>query len=385
MATGERASFWLAALRMLVLVALAASSALYVDYANVLPTFCAVGSGCSAVRTSGYGYVLGWVPVPLAGILAFGTLLVTSLLGPSRFRYRLLVLAGYSAGIGGLGFIVLQLAIGAFCGLCMIADGAAVAISGVTFAYQKAIGPTRRASDEGDPLEPWAWAVLSVVAVLGPLLWATVKPQPDVPAPVLALFAPGKINVIEFSDFECPFCRLLHQRLKVLLGEYGSRVNLVRLHVPLDMHPDARSAARAAICAERQGEGDRMADELFESEDLSPESNRERAELVGLDLELYDRCVVDPAVDERIARHVRLFKDIGRQGLPTLFIGSREFVGLQEPAVLKEALARTADNEDTGGIPPALYVLLVATTLVVAGVFGRRRARRGKVKATETA
>jgi protein-disulfide isomerase/uncharacterized membrane protein len=379
MVNGGKASVWLVLLRGLVLAGLAVSAALYVDYASALPTFCGEGSGCSAVRYSGYGYVFGRIPVPLAGLLGLGGLFVISLLGPSKLRDRLVVWAGYAVGVAGAGFLALQIVIGAFCWLCGIVDVASVMVAGVAWGRHRALRSGHPPAG-ADPLEPWSWATFGVVAVVTPLLWPQVRPQPEVPAAVQTLYVPGKINVIEFSDFECPFCRLLHKKMGGLLREYSGRVNLVRLHVPLDMHPDARAAARAAICAERQGEGNSMADELFEAQDLSPEANRELAAIVGLDLVLYDRCLADPAVDQRIERHTLLLKQIGMQGLPTVLIGSRKIVGLQDDAVYREAFAQAARNDDARGISPAIYFTFAGLIVVAAGFLGRRRRRprRGK-------
>ena len=111
---------------------------------------------------------------------------------------------------------------------------------------------------------------------------------------------PGKINVVEFADYECPFCRLLHDRLKAIIKDYPGKVNFVRLNMPLQSHPSARHAARAGLCAEAQGKGDAMADRLFSAEDLSPAANRRAAAELGLDVAEFERCVASPDTDKKI-------------------------------------------------------------------------------------
>ena len=109
---------------------------------------------------------------------------------------------------------------------------------------------------------PALWAFAAAVT-LAPILWHAIKPPPAIPKPVAALYQPGKINVIEFADFECPYCRRLHAILDPLVDAAGDRVNFVRLQRPLSQHVYAEHAARAALCAEAQGKGEAMADRLF--------------------------------------------------------------------------------------------------------------------------
>src|SRR5690606_14821924 len=140
----------------------------------------------------------------------------------------------------------------------------------------------RRAEPVG--LHPAGWAVLGALAVLAPWLWPKLKPAPPVPAKVAAYYEPGKINVVEFADFQCPFCRRLHTQLKNIIEDYAGRVNFVRLHMPLASHAHARPAARAAVCAAKQGKEEAMADRLFEAESLEQESLLSEARALGLNM-----------------------------------------------------------------------------------------------------
>jgi protein-disulfide isomerase/uncharacterized membrane protein len=378
-----RATLWLNTLRVLTLVALTASAALYVDYASPVPTFCGVGSGCAEVRFSGYGFLWSWLPVPLVGLMGLGSLLIVALLPKGRLRDWLLLPGALLGGLAGIGFVLLQLVIGSYCWICNIVDSSAMGAAICAVMHRRAGRAGGEPSTSGEPFEVWSWAVLGALAVMAPLIWPRVAPAPPVPASIRDLYVPGKINVVEFSDFECPFCRVLHGRMKQMLAEYPGQIHLVRFHVPLASHAYARAAARTAVCAEQQGSGDLMADALFEADQLTPEANRGLAEAAGLDMQLYDRCVLDPATDVRIDRQVQLFGRAGLQGLPTCFIGARSIVGLQPESVFREALARAASHDDEGGIPGWIYLCLVGATAGAALLLGKKRARRGKAEPAE--
>ena len=73
----------------------------------------------------------------------------------------------------------------------------------------------------------------------------------------------GAVTVVDFVDFECPFCRMTHAELEPILEAHRDRLRVVRRQVPLHMHPHALDAARAACCGERLGSGDAMASALF--------------------------------------------------------------------------------------------------------------------------
>ena len=120
-----------------------------------------------------------------------------------------------------------------------------------------------------------------------------MRPAAPVPAGVQKLYLPGKINVVEFADYECPYCRRLHPQLKAVIESYPGKVHFTRLNLPLKSHEFAHGAAQAQVCAREQGKGDEMADRLFLAEDLHPSSNRELAKELGVELTAYDKCISD--------------------------------------------------------------------------------------------
>jgi len=380
-----RATALLSWIRILALVALAASAALYVDYRTGGQAFCSA-SGCGEVRRSGFGYLFGRaeLPVPLLGVLGFGGLFSVSLLRPGRWRDRLVLGMSLAGGIAALVFIALMaFAIGSLCWLCMVADTMALLIAAGAMA-RHVLGratPPEPGHRAAELLQPWAWAALCFVAVGGPLLWPGVRPVPPVPSGIAELYVPDKINVVEFADFQCGHCRDLHPRLEAIVSEYGDRVAFVRLYKPVGSHPGSWEAARAAVCAEEQGKGEVMVDRLFEAKDLSRAANRAWAEQLALDVTAFDECVTDPATDARIGREAKRLSGPDFIGLPTTFVQGQKIVGSRGDEVFRDALRVAAQGKGNRGIPAWAFLGLLLASAV--GVIAVGRARLPLVPAAE--
>ena len=182
-----------------------------------------------------------------------------------------------------------------------------------------AAAPSRQRAARGEhdrcaKAQPGAVARLGVGRARGTrrdrtALWPSMRPAPDVPPALAAYYVRGKINVIEFVDFECPFCRLLHPELKKVVAEYGSRVNFVRLDLPLEMHPNAPGAARAHVCASERGQGDAMADVLFDTDNLEASGLVAAAKQVGLDEAEFKRCLAAPETEAKVKQSERILRD----------------------------------------------------------------------------
>jgi predicted DsbA family dithiol-disulfide isomerase len=172
----------------------------------------------------------------------------------------------------------------------------------------------------------------------------TRKPIPlDVPATIaeeIRKTPRGKVTVVDFVDFECPFCRMTHAELGPLLAERKDQVRVARKHVPLRMHAHAMDAARAACCGEKLGKGDEMAEALFTTEPsaLTPEGCADLAAKHGLDVARFGECMKDPETDARIHADGEAFRAAHGHGLPTLYIDGTKLEGAQERTVLTRAL-----------------------------------------------
>jgi predicted DsbA family dithiol-disulfide isomerase/uncharacterized membrane protein len=381
----------MALLRASALVALATSVALAVDYSGPAAAYCAQ-QGCKAVRR--YASVGGFNPMPWMGIAAYGTLFVLSLPASAGLRLRLLVPLAILGGLLGTSLLASQpLLIQAWCPPCLVVDTAAILAAVSAYGFARAArsvdGPEpaatraqlRHAVATQEFVRRWAWLTLLSLSVAAPLLWPIVRPQPNLPPGIRALGDPDKVTVVEFSDFECPFCRELHPRLVDLLAPFGDRVRYVELNAPLVSHPHAQDAAHAAVCADLQGRGRQMADALFRAPVLSRATNRELARQLGLELPSFDRCLADPATQARVRAERSLLDEAGLEGLPTLFVGSTKLVGAQPTEILRKELERALRPDRKAHLPAPLFVGFLGLVIATVVALGHPR-RRGRLVAS---
>jgi uncharacterized membrane protein/predicted DsbA family dithiol-disulfide isomerase len=353
-----------------LLLALAASAALAVDYLSSNPSFCGARSGCGVVRRSGWGYV-GPISVPQLGIASFAGVLLISL---RAAWVRLAAIFSIVGAVVALALIAVQaFVIDQFCWLCLVVDisaivaGAAGATMLVRGDWEATNGPIT-----SGPLRAWAWSLLAVVAVSAPSVWPLVRPAGDLPSGVRERHVAGKINVVEFVDFQCPFCRMFHPTLQKVVKEYGDRVHFVRLDLPLESHAHARGAAKAHLCADEQGAGDRMADALFEAENLERAGLVASARGLGLDLGRFEACLSAEATEKKLKGIESILVDSGMlQGLPTTFVGNVMIVGARDDVALRDAFEHAARGDDASGIPGSAYVAMLLALVALIAWFGR--------------
>jgi protein-disulfide isomerase len=154
--------------------------------------------------------------------------------------------------------------------------------------------------------------------------------------------ASAAVTVVEYSDFQCPFCRRAAPDLKRLVGAYPEAVRLVWRHFPLPGHPDARPAAEAAACASEQGAFWEYHDELFDNQDsLGASELRRYAEHVGLAVSQFDECVVARRYQSTVEENIASGSALGISATPAVFINGRLLLG----AVGYDAYQRVVDEE----------------------------------------
>ena len=145
--------------------------------------------------------------------------------------------------------------------------------------------------------------------------------------------ADAKITIVEFSDFECPACRVAEPPLRALLKLYDGKVRLVFKHFPLEnMHRWARSGAIAAECAGRQGKFWEYHHELYDRQSEWPsERSEERlasyAKKIKLDEAAWQSCRKDPAAGEAVSADHKDGMNAWVGSTPTFFINGKRFVG----------------------------------------------------------
>ncbi len=138
------------------------------------------------------------------------------------------------------------------------------------------------------------------------------------------------VTIIEWSDFQCPFCNRVSPTLAQIQEEYGDRVRFVFKHMPLSIHPQAAGAHAAAEAAHRQGKFWEMHDRLFENQrDLSVETLAGYASAMGLDMDQYSRDVESEEVAKRISDDMAQAQKLGVTGTPSFFINGRYLSGAQ--------------------------------------------------------
>lgn len=147
------------------------------------------------------------------------------------------------------------------------------------------------------------------------------------------------ITLVEFSDFQCPYCTLATPQLQAVLKAYPTQVRLFFKQFPLDMHSQAAQAAAAAVAAQRQGKFWQMHDALFASHnDLSRPAILALASAIGLDMKRFESDLDSPEVKKAVTRDQEEGFNLGVMSTPTLFIDGQHYNGMIKLEALKPIL-----------------------------------------------
>ncbi len=134
------------------------------------------------------------------------------------------------------------------------------------------------------------------------------------------------ITIVEFSDFECPYCGLTAPLIERIIAEHEGRVRMVFMQYPLDGHTHSMPAARASIAAGNQGKFWEMHDMLFENQrSLETEDIEGYAEELGLDLDQFQTDMASEATQRRIDADKAKGRDLDISGTPSIFVNGRRF------------------------------------------------------------
>jgi protein-disulfide isomerase len=151
--------------------------------------------------------------------------------------------------------------------------------------------------------------------------------------------ADAAVTIVEFADFECPYCASAEPTLERLLAEYGGKVRLVFKHNPLPVHKNALLAHRAAVAAERQGKFWEMHDLLFSSQEmLDRETLKSHARTLGLDLVAFEAVLLSPESTQAVSADMSQAGGLGIKGAPAFFINGRFLPGAQPIEVFRELI-----------------------------------------------
>ena len=140
--------------------------------------------------------------------------------------------------------------------------------------------------------------------------------------------ATAKVTIVEFSDFQCPFCARVNATLEQLLRDYPNNVRILFRHNPLPFHNNAAPAAEAAVAAKKQGKFWEMHDKLFaDQSDLERPALELHAVQLGLDLTAFRAALDTHAGKARVDEDLALGRQLGVRGTPNFFINGRSLIG----------------------------------------------------------
>ncbi|MGE3579342.1 MAG: thioredoxin domain-containing protein [Vicinamibacterales bacterium] len=173
------------------------------------------------------------------------------------------------------------------------------------------------------------------VALEPPRVVVSIAPHDPVRGPATAA-----VTLVEFSDYQCPFCSRVTPTLKRLRDTYGERLRIVWKDFPLyDIHPLAQKAAEAAWCAGEQGKYWEFHDRLFVNQStLGSEGLKQHATAVGLEPKGFATCLDSGRHADRVKEGAGLGRDLGVDSTPTAFINGRRVTGAHPYEVFAEII-----------------------------------------------
>lgn len=162
--------------------------------------------------------------------------------------------------------------------------------------------------------------------------------------------ATAPVTIVEFADFECPFCGAFYPTLKMVEKNYANRVRMVYRQFPLtNMHPNAQKAAEASLCANEQGRFWEYHDSLFSDQSrLDVPSLKQRAQALGLNAATFYTCLDSGKQAEAVQKDRDDARKIGVNSTPTVFINGRLLSGrsyAEVQEVIEDELQRAAQKK----------------------------------------
>ena len=157
------------------------------------------------------------------------------------------------------------------------------------------------------------------------------------------------VSIIEYSDFQCPFCSKVVPTLKQIESRYGDKVRIAFRDYPLQFHQNAQKAAEAGSCAQEQGKFWEMHDKMFGNQaELDVDKLKVRAAEIGLNAEAFAQCLDSGKHRQAVQKEMEQATRYGVTGTPAFFINGRPLVGAQP----LEAFAQVINEElERKGIP----------------------------------
>jgi len=171
----------------------------------------------------------------------------------------------------------------------------------------------------------------TVFVTLGP-------PRVDVDVEAAQMIGPkdAPVKLIEFADYECPYCQKVAPDLKKLQEEFGAKIAFAYRDFPLPMHARAEKAAEAARCAGEQGKFWQFHDELFQTKELDFDQLKVHAQALKLDTTRFDKCLDDGDEAAAVSLDRKEGQRLGLTGTPSFFINGHFLSGAVDYATLRQ-------------------------------------------------
>lgn len=367
---------------MLALLGLFDSLYLLWAYTSPSHAMVCVGSGCDEVRASAYSHLWG-VPLPYYGAAAYGVLVLLMLaetLVPAHLARGIqYTVAGAAAGgfLFSLYLTYLEaFVIHAWCTWCVVS---ALAITGI---FALALLEIARPASPPEPVAQYAparrqFGVCAVALLVALPAFHFLTKHETTPPPKLVdsstlreylvrsdshltgdLQAP--VTVVEFGDFQCPYCGRAEEAARQIRAKYGSRIRFsFRQYPMLKIHAFAEKAAEASECAADQGKFWQAVDRFYAGQsDLSVGALFRYAADIGLDQNRFRECLASGAEAPRVHRDMEDGAALGVTKTPTFFIDGLKIEGVVEAPLfsrlIDQALARKQSTMAKASEPPPI-------------------------------
>jgi protein-disulfide isomerase len=195
----------------------------------------------------------------------------------------------------------------------------------------------------------------------------------------------SKVTIVEFSDFQCPFCKRAEPTVKALLDKYPKDVALVWMNQPLPFHDHAMDAATAFQAAGKQSPDKawKLHDKMYENNTaLTRDDIAKYAGEVGLDVARFKKQWDDPKIKDEVSEDQKIATQVGATGTPTFYINGREIVGAQEASAFEKIIddeIKEADALIKRGTPlKDVYTKRIATAALAPAPSAAPAAPEGK-------
>jgi protein-disulfide isomerase len=323
---------------------------------------------CDTVTASAYSELLPGFPIASFAAGFFLTLFIVSLIAHSKLWRREAVRAAFLLSILGTlsslpYFLIMTFKLHTYCLFCLGVDGLCLAAL-ITAATLKPEGISVHRPD------PQKWKVLigvGVASLLISVLGLRALDASTIPRPIIEKIATDVLNtppvavrtgeqfpsigpksapitVVEFSDFQCPFCRMAALSLNSVLSRYGDKIRVEFRNFPLDQscntgmkftpHPAACESAKAALCAYQQGKFEKAYETLFDRQSELV-SKRPIEILKGIEMKSsqLESCMSSPETSALISKDIEEATQLGIASTPTFFINGHKAEGALPPTI----------------------------------------------------